>query len=137
MVFKSRPCALKFTGKLLKNRCSWKPPKLTESEWEVRGQYNVPFYKLPTQLLCTLHHKRLLLRTIYLWGHPLPWTALYKELLLLLLLLLLSCFSRVRLCDPIDSSPPGSAVPGILQARILEWVAISFSNLDGHENTSV
>ena len=32
------------------------------------------------------------------------------------------------LCDPIDSSPPGSPVPGILQARILEWVAISFSN---------
>ena len=32
------------------------------------------------------------------------------------------------LCDPIDSSPPGSTVPGILQARTLEWVAISFSN---------
>ena len=32
------------------------------------------------------------------------------------------------LCDPIDGSPPGSAVPGILQARALEWVAISFSN---------
>ena len=32
------------------------------------------------------------------------------------------------LCDPIDSSPPGSPVPGILQARVLEWVAISFSN---------
>ena len=31
------------------------------------------------------------------------------------------------LCDPIDSSPPGSLVPGILQARTLEWVAISFS----------
>ena len=31
------------------------------------------------------------------------------------------------LCDPIDGSPPGSTVPGILQARILEWVAISFS----------
>ena len=31
------------------------------------------------------------------------------------------------LCDPIDSSPPGSAIPGILQARTLEWVAISFS----------
>ena len=30
------------------------------------------------------------------------------------------------LCDPMDSSPPGSAVPGILQARTLEWVAISF-----------
>ena len=31
------------------------------------------------------------------------------------------------LCDPIDGSPPGSPVPGILQARTLEWVAISFS----------
>ena len=32
------------------------------------------------------------------------------------------------LCDPIDDSPPGSTVPGILQARTLEWVAIFFSN---------
>ena len=32
------------------------------------------------------------------------------------------------LCDPIGGSPPGSPVPGILQARTLEWVAISFSN---------
>ena len=32
------------------------------------------------------------------------------------------------LCDPIDGNPPGSIIPGILQARILEWVAISFSN---------
>ena len=32
------------------------------------------------------------------------------------------------LCDPVDDSPPGSPVPGILQARTLEWVAISFSN---------
>ena len=32
------------------------------------------------------------------------------------------------LCDPIDGNPPGSPVPGILQARTLEWVAISFSN---------
>ena len=36
--------------------------------------------------------------------------------------------SQFNLCDPIDSSPPGSPVPGILQARTLEWVAISFSN---------
>ena len=35
--------------------------------------------------------------------------------------------SRVRLCDPMDCSPPGSFIHGILQARILEWVAISFS----------
>ena len=48
---------------------------------------------------------------------------------LLLLLLLLSRFSRVRLCaTPTDGSPPGSPVPGILQARTLEWVAISFSS---------
>ena len=33
------------------------------------------------------------------------------------------------LCDPIDGSPPGSPVPGILQARTLEWVAMSFSNV--------
>ena len=32
------------------------------------------------------------------------------------------------LCNPIDGSPPGSPVPGVLQARTLEWIAISFSN---------
>ena len=36
--------------------------------------------------------------------------------------------SCLTLCDPMDGSPPGSPVPGILQARTLEWVAISFSN---------
>ena len=36
--------------------------------------------------------------------------------------------SCLTLCDPTDGSPLGSFVPGILQARILEWVAISFSN---------
>ena len=36
--------------------------------------------------------------------------------------------SCLTLCDPIDGSPPGSPVPGILQARTLEWVAMSFSN---------
>ena len=36
--------------------------------------------------------------------------------------------SRPTLWDPADGSPPGSPIPGILQARILEWVAISFSN---------
>ena len=55
------------------------------------------------------------------WGALQPW-------LLLLLLLLLSRFSRVGLCDPIDGSPPGSPIPGFLQTRTLEWVAISLSN---------
>ena len=36
--------------------------------------------------------------------------------------------SCLTLCNPIDGSPPGSPIPGILQARTLEWVAISFSN---------
>ena len=36
--------------------------------------------------------------------------------------------SCLTLCNPTDGSPPGSPVPGILQARTLEWVAISFSN---------
>ena len=47
----------------------------------------------------------------------------------------MTCYANAKsfqlyptLCDPIDSSPPGSAVPGILQTRTLEWVAISFSN---------
>ena len=47
----------------------------------------------------------------------------------MLLLLLLSRFSCVpTLCDPMDCSPPGSSVHGIFQARVLEWVGISFSN---------
>ena len=46
---------------------------------------------------------------------------------------ILLCYAKslqscLTLCDPMDSSPPGSPVPGILQARTLEWVAISFSN---------
>ena len=36
--------------------------------------------------------------------------------------------SCLTLCNPIDGSPPGSPIPGVLQARTLEWVAISFSN---------
>ena len=48
---------------------------------------------------------------------------------MLLLLLLLSHLSHVQLCaTPMDGSPPGSHIPRILQARTLEWVAISFSN---------
>ena len=40
--------------------------------------------------------------------------------------------SRPTLCDPIDGSPLGSSIPGILQARTLEWAAISFSNACMH-----
>ena len=67
-----------------------------------------------------------------------------NPLLLLLIFLLIYCFPQTlfiisaaaakslqscpTLCDPIDGSLPGSPIPGILQARILEWVAISFSD---------
>ena len=40
------------------------------------------------------------------------------------------------LCDPLAGSPPGSHVPGILQARTLEWVAISFSKAEAHSTTA-
>ena len=53
----------------------------------------------------------------WVWGFPSAAAAAAKSLQ--------SCLT---LCDPIDGSPPGSPVPGILQARTLEWVAISFSN---------
>ena len=52
----------------------------------------------------------------------------YLFFLICCLLLLLSLQSCPTLCDPIDGSPPGSPVPGILQARTLEWAAVSFSN---------
>ena len=51
-----------------------------------------------------------------------------KRYLTLLITAAKSLQSCPTLCNPIDSSPPGSAVPGVLQARTLEWVAISFSN---------
>ena len=41
------------------------------------------------------------------------------------------------LCDPIDSSPPGSPIPGILQARVLEWGAIAFSSFRNCSRTQL
>ena len=64
-----------------------------------------------------------------LWaGCKMDWSWREAEVGVSVLLLLLSRFSRVQLCDPRDGSPPGSPVPGILQVRTLEWVAISFSS---------
>ena len=63
----------------------------------------------------------------------LPWPTMNE--LCLLQPWVFSCFTAAKspqwcptLCDPIDGSPPGSPGPGILQARTIEWVAISFSN---------
>ena len=64
--------------------------------------------------------------------HPaiksIPFKYMLNEATDPLLLLLLSYFSCIQLCDPIDGSPPDFSVPGILQARTLDWGAISFSN---------
>ena len=62
----------------------------------------------------------------YCWS--LPWRILSTTLLACAAAAAKSLQSYPTLCDPIDDSPPGSPVPGILQARTLEWVAISFSN---------
>ena len=51
-----------------------------------------------------------------------------RDLILLLLLLLSRFQSCPTLCDPIDGSPPGSVVPGILLARMLEWVRLDFNS---------
>ena len=55
------------------------------------------------------------------WGHP-------KNLFWQYAAAAKSLQSRLTLCDPMDGSPPDSSVPGILQARTLEWVALAFSN---------
>ena len=74
-------------------------------------------------------HVFLFLLSIHLEIELLALTITFEELPnCFLKLLLLSRFSCVRLCDPIDGSRPGSPIPGILQARTLEWVAVFFSN---------
>ena len=62
------------------------------------------------------------LSSILAW--KIPWTEEPDGLQSATAKLLQLCLT---LCDPIDGSPPGSPVPGIIQARTLEWVAISFS----------
>ena len=62
---------------------------------------------------------------VYFWNAGVPWGPLRTPVAAAAAKLLQSC---PTLCDPIDGSSPGSPIPGILQARTLEWVAISFSN---------
>ena len=81
------------------------------------------FYSTAPSPLCTLYSR----------GHTNLFPNWYIVLLLLCTLSLLSAAAKSlqlcpTLCDPIDGSSPGSSVSGVLQARILEWVAISFSS---------
>ena len=83
--------------------------------------------------LITFLHLYCYFMSIFSFSHPiyciLRWEALFfwfsEHNAAAAAKLLQSCLT---LCDPIDGGPPGSPVPGILQARTLEWVAISFSN---------
>ena len=68
-------------------------------------------------------------------SHLSPWAHELQENIFVILFIGISPSSVAKslqscptLCDPIDASPPGSPIPGILQARTLEWVAISFSS---------
>ena len=85
------------------------------------------FYEILRKATCWIRFKDNLISTSQNYWQ---WQSIVKMTeIIVILLLLLSCFSTCpTLCDPIDSCPPGYPVPGILQARILEWVAISFSN---------
>ena len=64
---------------------------------------------------------------VELWASPPSQGTLPINSSLLKVKVKVKSLSRVRLCDPMDCSPPGSSVHWILQARILEWIAISFS----------
>ena len=84
----------------------------------LKGQINMPFchylpryYPPPLEVVFSLHHGI---------------TAAAKSLQ-----------SRPTLCHPIDGSPPGSAVPGILQGRTLEWGAMSFSVMVSQACTNI
>ena len=84
-------------------------------------EVKILFMPMDIQSLC--HH---LLKTFFLlWN---TFAVLSKISLVYLKVKVLVAQLCLTLCDPMDSSPPGSSDPGILQARILEWVAISFSN---------
>ena len=103
-------------------------------------------------LLCLLHFRRILylqsrqgrspgnLSKSFITGNSLSWKGQYlppheSKCNPHLKIVFSICYANTKslqscltLCDPRDGSPPGSPVPGILQARTLEWVAISFSN---------
>ena len=106
-------------------------PLVPSSSWVLRGSiYSFPLVRYSCPLSAGVLHARLSegVSLMYPW-REMHSTSTYSSAILFsvvyflcaLLLLLLSRFSRVRLCDPIDGSPPGSPVPGILQARTLEW----------------
>ena len=101
---------------------------ISELKWTGMGEFNsdnhYTYYcgqeSLRRNEVACLHH---LNKGFYVWKKPMD-----ASIALIAAAAAKSLQSCPTLCDPIDGSPPGSPVPGILQARTLEWVAISFSN---------
>ena len=86
--------------------------------FDVKGVHNQKFILSKSQ-----RKKKIITKHYWYWTHA------WKFITWLSAAAAKSLQSCPTLCDPRDGSPPGSPVPGILQARTLEWVAISFSNL--------
>ena len=75
-----------------------------------------------SQKILQAHLSKIVLNYFYFQGN------FWENFILTVIAAAKSLQSCPTLCDPIDGSPTGSTVPGILQARTLEWVAIAFSN---------
>ena len=117
-----------FTVALFTTARAWKQPRRPLKEGWMKRRYTHTVGHQPWR-----RPRRWYTRTwkrTYMYEHT--HICIYFPLQILtyicILLLLLSRFNHVQLCDPIGR-PPGFLVPGILQARTLEWVAISFSNI--------
>ena len=108
---KAGPFSLGFSPLLQRNSCPWITSEVIKSL--VTLNYTQSFSSLAISKDFFFLNKQ---------------TGSWGDSIMFYTLLLLSHFSHVRLCDPVDGSPPGSPLPGILQARTLEWAAISFSN---------
>ena len=84
-------------------------------------------FEFKRTVISWLERTRLTIKKINLNKSLIPWTT-FSDFMPAAAAAAKSLQSCPTLCNPIDSSPPGSLIPGILQARTLEWVAISFSN---------
>ena len=84
-------------------------------------------FEFKRTVISWLERTRLTIKKINLNKSLMPWTT-FSDFMPAAAAAAKSLQSCPTLCNPIDSSPPGSLIPGILQARTLEWVAISFSN---------
>ena len=117
----------KFRMKVKEDKSSTKIKMIREKRG--RKERNQKKKKIRSTCLCKMF-VTLLFTVVQLWScsDSDPWTAESRVLCLLLSLTAKSLQSCPTLCDPIHGSPSSSSVPGILQARTLEWVAISFSN---------